>query len=75
MLRTSRFEVTIDRRDGMLPDGDNAFLVAFANDSQETGVEMEVLNAEAAEFGQSEAARVGDFENRLVTECVGSFRS
>jgi hypothetical protein len=67
------FEVTIDRRDGVLADGDDAFLVAFSDDGEEAGVEVKVLDAQAAKFSQSQSARVSDFKDGLVAKGVGGF--
>ena len=67
------FEVTIDRGDGVMADGDDAFFVAFADDREEASVEVKVLNAQAAKFGQTQAAGISDFKNGLVAKCIGGF--
>jgi hypothetical protein len=68
-------EVTIDGGDGVLADGDDAFFISFADDGKEAGVEVEVFDAEGAEFGEAKAAGIGDFEDGLVAEGVGSHGS
>jgi hypothetical protein len=66
-------EVTINGGDGVAADGDDAFFVAFADDGEEAGVEVEIFKAKGAQFGESKAAGVSDFEDGLIAKGVGSF--
>ncbi len=65
---TSGGEVTFEGGTGGASDGHDPFLVAFADDMDEPGFELELFESDAAEFGEAKAAGVGEFENRVIAE-------
>ncbi len=66
-------EVVLEGIDGLAAGGDDAFLVAFADDIDEAGVEVELFEADVAEFGEAEAGGIGQFEGGLIAQGVGGF--
>ena len=66
--RASGCQIAIDGGDGFSSQGHDAFLVALADDVDESGVQMELLQARVAQFGKAQAGRVGQFEHGLIAE-------
>ena len=60
--------ITVQRRHGFRPDRHDAFLVALADDVDETGFEMELFQAQAAKLGEAQAGGVGEFEHGLIAQ-------
>lgn len=63
------FYVFFEGGDGGGADGDDAFLVAFAQDADDAQVEVEVVEGEFGEFRGAQAAGVEEFDDGLVAEC------
>lgn len=64
-------EIALQRFDGLAPERHDAFFVAFSNYGDETAVEMKLFEAHAAEFGEAQATRVGEFEDGVIAEISG----
>ena len=56
------------RRQRFRSHRDYALFVAFADDVDETGFEMKLLQSQAAQFGQAQPGRIGQFQHRLVAK-------
>ena len=67
-MRSPCFQVMTLRRHGLPAHGHDAFLVALADHRDEPGVEMELFEAQLAEFGQAQPRGVGQFADGLVTQ-------
>ena len=68
------FDETVQRFHGLSPDRHDALLVALADDVDEPGVEMKLLQPQIFQFGQAQAGSVGQFQNRLVAQAFRRFR-
>jgi len=64
-------EVVADGFEGPAADGDDAGLVAFAGDADESVVEVEGFEADFADFGEAEAGGVEEFEDGEVAAAEG----
>ena len=73
-LGPSGFEVTIQRFHRFAPHRHDAFLVALADNVDETGFKMKLFQAQIAQFRQPQAGGVGEFKNSLVTQSFRQFR-
>ena len=76
-LWPASLDVTIQRLNGLAAHRHDALLVALADDVDESGVEMKLLQPQVFQFGQPQAGSVGQFQNRLVAQAfrrLGSFR-
>ena len=54
-------EVAFERSDGFFSHRQDALFVAFADDVDESGFEMELFEADAAQLGEAQAGSVGEF--------------
>ena len=59
-------KVTVHRFHGFSAHRHYAFLVALADDVDESGVEMKLLQPQIFQLGQPQTGGVGQFQNRLV---------
>lgn len=53
--------------DGGASDGDEARLISFSGDAEEAVIEVEVFEAGFADFGETEAGGVEEFEDGEVS--------
>jgi hypothetical protein len=61
-----------DGFDGFAADGNGSFLVAFAEDDDEPGVEVELFQPDLGKLGEAKAGSVSQFEDGLIAEgCRG----
>lgn len=67
--------VTFERGDGLFAQWKHALFVAFADDVDEASFQMKLFKTNAAQFGQTKAGGVRQFENGLIAEGLRSFRS
>ena len=54
--------------------GYDAFLVALADHGHKTGLQVQLLQAEVAQFGQTQTRGVGQFQESLIAEAGRRFR-
>jgi hypothetical protein len=52
-LGAGRFKVELERLDGFASDRHSAFFVAFAENGDEAGIEVELFESDLAEFGEA----------------------
>jgi len=53
-FRAPRFQMTLQRRDRFAANRDDAFFVSFADDIDESGVQMKLFETHAPQLGQSQ---------------------
>lgn len=69
--QTQDLPVGLHRPEGMGTDGNEALFAAFAEDADHGFVRVQILHAQAAEFGDTQAAGVDEFENGGVARGYG----
>ena len=70
-FRPAHVQIMLQRFHCFFADGHHALLVAFANDSHETLLQVQLLQPEIAELGQPQTGGVGEFQDRRRAKLLG----
>ena len=61
-------EITFKDGSGCFADRDDTFFVSFADDTDEAGIEVQLLKAQGSQFGEAQPGGVSEFEDGIVAE-------